>query len=442
MLDQPVRLGLRRRRARRRRRRRSRTRTRARTTRSRARRRGRRSASAAAALRASPSGSATVGRRLRAAGEDLVELVVVEPGVRADAAAVEAGRAGRAGGVEPDLGGHREPVDPGHQAARLVRERAREHRLDHSRARRRWSCAGTPRRRAPSPGRTWAETSAMWIQRRTPSPSGCGGDGVVEVARGRGVDRERPRGRAGRGGSGSTSAAPGIASRASSSSRRGKPRRSSPSQRSASTTSRARFGEPSSRVTRTPRELGLRERPSARASARTLPRASGMLAAALEQRLDHVEAPARRRCPPRRARLAAPPARPDSGRSRQLGRRGRRERLVERLVADRVFEVVHGRTSGLMPLSASETSSEVRYSPIVRSMRTAVGQLDRPPGTSPCRTSARRRSSPGRSRDDRRGEDLGGGRGVPVDQDHGRARVERVSGRVVDLLALGAGCGW
>ena len=67
------------------------------------------------------------------AGEDAVELVVVEPAVGANAAAVEARRARLAGGREDDLGGHREALDAGGEAAGHGRERQRQHRLDGSR---------------------------------------------------------------------------------------------------------------------------------------------------------------------------------------------------------------------------------------------------------------------------------------------------------------------
>ena len=83
---------------------------------------------------------------------------------------IEAGRARLAARRQRDLGRHREAVDPRREAARLVAEQAREHRLHRAR-----HVGARPARSAsassPPPGRTWADTSAMWIQSRTPSPS-------------------------------------------------------------------------------------------------------------------------------------------------------------------------------------------------------------------------------------------------------------------------------
>ena len=93
----------------------------------------RRSPSAAAASRATASGSATASGGSAAAGEHQVELVVVEAGVGADPAAVEARPACDAVAAELDLRGHREPLHPRRQAARLLAERVREHRLDGAR---------------------------------------------------------------------------------------------------------------------------------------------------------------------------------------------------------------------------------------------------------------------------------------------------------------------
>ena len=61
--------------------------------------------------------------RLLAAVEDAVELVVVEPRVGADAAAVEAGAGRPRLAVELDLGGDREPLHPRREAAGAAGER-------------------------------------------------------------------------------------------------------------------------------------------------------------------------------------------------------------------------------------------------------------------------------------------------------------------------------
>ena len=82
-------------------------------------------------------------RRFGAAGEDRVELVVVEPRVGADAAAVEARRGRPAARSQLDLRGHREALDARRQAARLLAQRVRQHRLD--RARRVGAVAAAPR---------------------------------------------------------------------------------------------------------------------------------------------------------------------------------------------------------------------------------------------------------------------------------------------------------
>ena len=94
---------------------------------------GRRAASAAAARRARPERLGDLGGRPRAPGEDLVELVVVEARVGADPAAIEARRPRLALAAEHDLGRHGEALDPGRQAARIVAERPRKHRLDRAR---------------------------------------------------------------------------------------------------------------------------------------------------------------------------------------------------------------------------------------------------------------------------------------------------------------------
>ncbi len=134
LLDQPVGLGLRDGVGARPRRRRGRTRTPARSSRDLERRAARRrSASAADARRASverrrrsrPAGSRCRRRSRRAARR--------RAGVGADPAAVEARRRDLAASGEDDLGGHREPVDARGEAAGLVAERRRQHRLDRPR---------------------------------------------------------------------------------------------------------------------------------------------------------------------------------------------------------------------------------------------------------------------------------------------------------------------
>jgi len=69
-------------------------------------------------------------RRFGAAGEDDVELVVVEPRVGADAAAVEARAAGPARSVQLDLSRHRQALDPGLEAAGRLAKGVGQHRLD------------------------------------------------------------------------------------------------------------------------------------------------------------------------------------------------------------------------------------------------------------------------------------------------------------------------
>ena len=65
-----------------------------------------------------------------ATGEDHIELVVVEAGVGPDPAAIEGGVPGRSGRVEVDLGGDRQPLDPRREAAGVLAQRPRKHRLD------------------------------------------------------------------------------------------------------------------------------------------------------------------------------------------------------------------------------------------------------------------------------------------------------------------------
>ena len=216
-LDQAVGLGLGDRRGRRRRCPRRRSRTPARPIRRRGWSAPRCSPSAAATSRAAASGSATAAGGSRPAGEDRVELVVVEAGVGADAAAVEAGRARPRPRPQLDLGGHRQPLDPGGEAAGVAAERVRQHRLDRAGD---VGAVGAPprleveRRARPHVGGDVGDVD--------PDPGAValalGGDGVVEVAGGGRVDGEGRRARSGRGGrrSARSAALGGLAASASS----------------------------------------------------------------------------------------------------------------------------------------------------------------------------------------------------------------------------------
>ncbi len=68
--------------------------------------------------------------RALAPGEDPVEPVVVEAGIGADPAAIEARRPHRGVGAELDLRGDRQPLDLGCEAAGARAEHVRKHRLD------------------------------------------------------------------------------------------------------------------------------------------------------------------------------------------------------------------------------------------------------------------------------------------------------------------------
>ena len=105
-------------------------------------------------------------RRFGPTGEDDVELVVVEPRVGADAAAVEGGGAGppvRVRARSPPSPPAARPPAPGCRPPRSARAAAS------ARPRPARRCCW-PRRRASrssgEPGGTWAATSAMWIQSR------------------------------------------------------------------------------------------------------------------------------------------------------------------------------------------------------------------------------------------------------------------------------------
>ncbi len=148
----------------------------------------------AATSRAAASGSATSAGGLPPAGEDLVQLVVVEADVGADAAAVEARPPRLHPRPELDLGRHRQPLDPRRQAAGLAGERVRQHRLD--RAGDVGAVAAPPRLLVEQRARLDVGGDVGDVD---PDPGAValalGGDGVVEVARGGGVDGEgRKRG--------------------------------------------------------------------------------------------------------------------------------------------------------------------------------------------------------------------------------------------------------
>ena len=205
------------------------------------------------------SGSATGSGGFARPAKIASRLVVVEPGVGADAAAVEARRARLAVRPQLDLGADREALLPGREAARLAAQGMGQHRLDRPRhVGAVGAAAGLEvERRA---GRTWAATSAMWIQTRAPSPSrraetassksrALAGSTVKVGSAVR--SRRRPA---------RSPARRCAASAASTSSAARKPRLPSRSPSSASTASRARFGDarPRAALNREPGAPGLR----------------------------------------------------------------------------------------------------------------------------------------------------------------------------------------
>ena len=234
----------------------------------------------------------------------------------------------------------------------------------------------------------------MWIQSRTPSPSRRGRDRVVEVARRRRVDREGWRARSGRGaGRRARRARPRRVGRLGDSSAVAKPRSHPASSSSASTTSRARFGEPSSRSSRAPpgSELGQGHLAGPDLAAALRERE---LRPALEQRLGDREpppAPIRRQpCarPPRGRPLGAHPLAPSSRASTWSATLqalvGRSARIVAR---------PHLGPDALAGQRAPRRRSSTRR-PSGRARRRCRARS--PPGTVPCRRCACRRSSPGR----------------------------------------------
>ena len=107
--------------------------------------------SAAAASRAAASGSAHGSARALGAGEDAVDALVVEALVGADQRAVERGAARRSAPSQLELDRHRQALAPGHQRARVVRQRRAAASARRRPARTRSSRARAPRRRPASP---------------------------------------------------------------------------------------------------------------------------------------------------------------------------------------------------------------------------------------------------------------------------------------------------
>ena len=122
-------------------------------------------------------------------GEDPVEVVVVEARVGTDPRPVEARRASLRRFAELDLGGHREPLDAGVEAARVAAQRRGQHRAD-----------GAGRIGGVRPLERLAVEPALRLHVGgdvgdvDPDPEavalGSGRDGVVEVAGAGGIDRE------------------------------------------------------------------------------------------------------------------------------------------------------------------------------------------------------------------------------------------------------------
>ena len=246
-----------------------------------------------------------------------------------------------------------------------------KHRLDHPRD---VDAGRAPQRlanRAPSPGRTWAATSAMWIHRRTPSPPGCAetassksravAGSTVKVARSAQVAPGRTAAAGGRRRLARVVLHLARRSRGARAPPRAAPRR----------TSRARFGEPSARARRARPRLAARPGPSRPAGPRRDRRARAAAGRpALEQRLDHVEAPAaldhaRRTGLRSRAPGSWRASAPSSSRARSSASSG----WVRRSSS--------ARTRAGCPCRRARRPSEVKYSPTVRLSAAAVGQRDR-----------------------------------------------------------------
>ncbi len=150
----------------------------------------RRSCSAAATARAASSGAAHGSSAGSSPGEDAVDLLVVQPRVRADRRAVEA-HPRDVGPREVELDGHRRALLQRHERAGLVGQRLGQHRLH---------APGDVDAR-PAPRRLAVDERARPhvgadVGDVHPDPGGAvvealGGDRVVEVARGDRIDRER-----------------------------------------------------------------------------------------------------------------------------------------------------------------------------------------------------------------------------------------------------------
>ncbi len=261
----------------------------------------------------------------------------------------------------------------------------------------------------------------MWIQSRTPSPSGCAETASSKSRAVAGSTVKVARSRRSRRASSPASAASAEA-RASASSASSKPRSRPRSSNSAPTTSRARSGAPSTSITRVPRACG---------STRT-------------------SSPPRTRGPP--VRLACGPRSNSGSTTRNRPRRpitptnrlkalGRAPAAPGRgLVEPSVRGSSATRTSGLMPSPAIEVPSAVRYWPMVRSRAPPAAS-----GSTSWNVPLPNVRVPTIVAEvvllERRGEDLRRRGGIAVDQDHGRAGLERVADRLVGGLPLGAALG-
>ena len=241
------------------------------------------------------------------------------------------------------------------------------------------------------PGRTWAATSAMWIQSRIPSPSARGRDRVVEVARGRRVDGEGvERGQVAALGLDPLGAS-AIASAASSSIAASKPR-SPPAPRSAPRRRRARrFGSPISATTLARVAVALDDAPSRRRAPATpppMPTCSAPRSNSGSATQEPAAAPDDRDEPAARLSQAATPASCSPSTA---------SAAVESLVVVAVFGSSAARTSGFTPSPRIEVPSAVRYSPIGQVERAARRAGRSPPGRCPCRRCGCRPPRRGRS---------------------------------------------
>ena len=297
-----------------------------------------------------------------------IELVVVEPGVGADPAAVEARVAGLAAGRRarpPSSPRGARPRAPGCTRHPRARPAASARPCP---ARRCSSPAGGPPASRADPGRTWAATSAMWIHRRHPSPSGCAETASSKSRADGGVDREGvergqvpalvPVARC----AAESAACDGLAPR----SRRPKARARAPPPRAARRRRRAaRFGEPSSRTARA-------SRPS-RSTSTIVPAAGVFWPPASGTCGPGSNSGSATRNRPRFATTATKPGvclvpghqLPSIERSSSMP--------ASRPSSAGVAGSSLASTSGWTPLPASDSPSEVTYSPIVRSSAPPAG---------------------------------------------------------------------